>query len=183
MCVVKHLLIFIRSAAFASIWIVHPLNASSISFRLQQLSLIWTSAKSSVISSESSKFSPSSYHRYKMSWTHLAYSTWSSLVDCQEQIYFKILLLTYKTVHGHDPAYIHNLISLTTFKSLRSASQLALKPGPRFKTSSYGAPGLCTQTLEQLMQQEGCCKGYCSTVWVQPDLSTKEKKKGKKKNI
>ena len=56
----------------------------------------------------------------------------------KDRIHFKILLLTYKAVHGHAPAYIRNLISFTTLKSLRSASQLALKPGPRSKTSSYG---------------------------------------------
>ena len=56
----------------------------------------------------------------------------------KDRIHFKILLLTYKAVHGYAPAYIRNLISFTTLKSLRSASQLALKPGPRSKTSSYG---------------------------------------------
>ena len=56
----------------------------------------------------------------------------------KDRILFKILLLTYKAVHGHTPAYIRNLISFTTLKSLRSAGQLALKPGPLSKTSSYG---------------------------------------------
>ena len=48
-----------------------------------------------------------------------------------------ILLLTYKVVHGHAPAYSPNLISFITLKSLRSVSQIALKPGPCSKTSSY----------------------------------------------
>ena len=56
----------------------------------------------------------------------------------KDRIHFKILLLTYKAVLGHAPAYIRDLISFTTLRSLRSASQLALKPGPRSKTSSYG---------------------------------------------
>ena len=59
----------------------------------------------------------------------------------KDRIHFKILLLTYKAVHGHAPAYIRNLISFTTLKSLRSASQLALKPEPRSKTSSYSDRG------------------------------------------
>jgi hypothetical protein len=56
----------------------------------------------------------------------------------ENRISFKILLLTYKAIHGHAPSYIRNLISLSTNSSLRSAHQLALKPGPFVKTSSYG---------------------------------------------
>ena len=56
----------------------------------------------------------------------------------KDRIHFKILPLTYKAVHGHAPSYICNLISFTTLKSLCFASQLALKPGPCSKTSSYG---------------------------------------------
>ena len=40
--------------------------------------------------------------------------------------------------HGHAPTYISSLIPLSLLKSLCSASQLALKPGHRSKTSSYG---------------------------------------------
>ena len=56
----------------------------------------------------------------------------------KDRIHSKIVLLIYKAIHRHAPAYIHNLISSTTPKSLCSAIQLALKPGPHSKTSSYG---------------------------------------------
>ena len=56
----------------------------------------------------------------------------------KDRIRFKILLLTFKAVHGFAPVYIRNLISLSTNRSLRSSNQLALKPGPLVKTSSYG---------------------------------------------
>ena len=56
----------------------------------------------------------------------------------KDRIQFKILLLTYKAVHEHATTYVRSLISLSALKSLRSAGQLALKPGPRSKTSSYG---------------------------------------------
>ena len=55
-----------------------------------------------------------------------------------DRIRFKILLLTYKAIHGQSPMYIQHLITLSANKSLRSASQFALQPGPRVKTSFYG---------------------------------------------
>ena len=55
-----------------------------------------------------------------------------------DRIRFKILLLTFKAIHGCAPAYICSLISLSTNKTLRSSNNLSLKPGPRIKTSFYG---------------------------------------------
>ena len=58
------------------------------------------------------------------------------------RLYFKILQLTYKAVHGLAPNYMYPQSPFTTLKCLHSASQRALKPGcmglaTRSKTSSY----------------------------------------------
>ena len=51
---------------------------------------------------------------------------------------FKILLITYKAIHGSAPAYISDLISISKNARLRSSSMLLLKHGPRVNTISYG---------------------------------------------
>ena len=56
----------------------------------------------------------------------------------RERIMFKILLITYKAIHGSAPAYISDLISISKNARLRSSSMLLLKHGPRVNTISYG---------------------------------------------
>jgi hypothetical protein len=56
----------------------------------------------------------------------------------RERIVFKILLITYKALHGSAPAYITELISISNNSRLRSSSMLLLKHGPRVHTVSYG---------------------------------------------
>ena len=52
----------------------------------------------------------------------------------RERIMFKILLITYKALHGSAPAYISDLISISKNARLRSSSMLLLKHGPRVNT-------------------------------------------------
>ena len=51
------------------------------------------------------------------------------------RIDFKILLITYKAIHGLAPAYLSELITLKTVSrySLRSSDEVLLQP-PRIKT-------------------------------------------------
>jgi hypothetical protein len=56
----------------------------------------------------------------------------------RERIMFKMLLITYKAIHGSAPVYISDLISISNNSRLRSSSMLLLKHGPRAHTVSYG---------------------------------------------
>ena len=56
----------------------------------------------------------------------------------KDRIIFKLLLLTYKAIHGIAPTYICDLVSLSSNISLRSSNLLTLRPGPLVKTTYYG---------------------------------------------
>ncbi|XP_072024908.1 uncharacterized protein [Amphiura filiformis] len=63
----------------------------------------------------------------------------------RDRIAFKILMLTYKSLHGLAPPYLADL--LTTYqptRSLRSATQFLLDPPRRIVTSYYGERAFST---------------------------------------
>ena len=94
-------------------------------------------------------------HFCMVSWTlttsiYLQCSTASfpSVVTCKFRILFKISLLTYKTLHGKQPVYLHSMLApLLPSRSLRSNEGISL-PVLRVKTNTGArAVHCCTLSL------------------------------------
>ena len=91
--------------------------------------------------SKNTKYCCKACYSLEKIWAHNPNVAFSWL-PIHHRITFKVLLLTYKILHGQAPNYLSDLISLrcsSSLRPLRSSSTLQLTLGPRTVTR-YGDP-------------------------------------------